>query len=83
MDERGRGGYHRQLDPTEGEISVYHISLPAVPADALTDPFASCLPDCYWFKLVRIFDKQPNSQTGQDGGNALHSCNTPPSKIKR
>lgn len=62
MDERGSGGYHRQLDPMEGEISVYHISLPAVPADALTDPFASCQPDCHWFKLVHTFDKQPNSQ---------------------
>lgn len=47
MDERGRGGYHRQLDPMEGEISVYHISLPAVLADAPTDPFASRLPDCH------------------------------------
>lgn len=47
MDEQGRGGYHRQLDPIEGEIGVYHISLPAVPADALADPFASRLPDCH------------------------------------
>lgn len=47
MDESGRGGYHRQLDPMEGEISVYHISAPTVPADALVDPFASRPPDCH------------------------------------
>lgn len=61
MDERGRGGHHRQLDPMEGEIDVYHIPLPAVLADALADPFASCLPDCRSFKLVHTFDKQPNT----------------------
>lgn len=61
MDERGRGGYHRKLDPMEGEISVYHISLPAVPADALVDPFASCPSDFHWFKL-HISDKQADGQ---------------------
>lgn len=37
----------------------------AVPADALADPFTSRPPDCHRFKLVHIFDKQPNSQTGR------------------
>jgi len=35
----------RQLHPTEGEISVYHIALPAVPADAPADPLAWRPPD--------------------------------------
>lgn len=40
----GRGGDRCLL--MKGEIGVYHVSLPAVLADAHTGLFISCLPDC-------------------------------------
>lgn len=69
----GRGGYHRQLNPTEGEIGVYHISLPAVLADALAEKPApaSRRPHRRQFKLVYGFDGQPNGPFTAISSNAV------------
>lgn len=82
MDERGRGGYHRQLDPMEGEIGVYHISLPACASRCSHGSHHVCLiaTDSSWCTYLT---NNLTAKQARTTGSALHSCNALPSKVKQ